>query len=233
MNPGSLSVGIDGLPATAVRTGAEIAEEAIRAAILDGRLAPGSELREAALGAQLGLSRTPIREALLALEGSGLVEMTRGRVARVSSRTPEELMDSYEVRAAVEGLAARLGAARLSDEVIRRLWESCERFERLLETEDASVLVKENQFFHGLIHANCGNSRIQPIARQLTELPLVYTAYAWYTADRRMLSHTQHCALTEAIEQRDQDAAQRIMEQHIRDAGAAALDVVRGDSRDF
>lgn len=224
-------MGIEGLSAASVKTGADLAEEAIRSAILKGQLAPGAELREAALGAQLGLSRTPIREALLSLQAAGLVETTRGRVARVRELAFDEVVAAYELRAVVEGFAARLAATRTTPEALVAMRESCRRFEDLLDNEDASLLGKENEIFHGLIHANCGNVLIAPMTRQLIEMPLVYSAYATYTPDRRRLSHRQHEMILDALERRDEEAAQRIMEQHITDAGEAAIRLVRSDMK--
>lgn len=220
-------MGIEGLVGAQVKTGADLAEEVIRTAILAGQLAPGSELREAALGAQLGLSRTPIREALLSLQAAGLVETTRGRVARVRNPSFDELVAAYELRAVVEGAAARMAAARTTPEALKAMRDSCIRFESLIDNEDSSPLVKENAIFHGLVHANCGNQLIAPMTRQLIEMPLVYSAYAAYTPDRRRLSHRQHEMILDAMERRDEDAAERIMRQHISDAGEAALRLVR------
>lgn len=220
-------MGFEGLGVASVKTGADLAEEAIRSAILAGQLPPGAELREAALGAQLGLSRTPIREALLSLEASGLVETTRGRVARVRNPSFEELVAAYELRAVVEGAAARLAATRTTPEALKAMRESCLRFESLLDNEDSSLLVKENAVFHGLVHENCGNQLVAPMTRQLIEMPLVYSAYAAYTPDRRRLSHRQHEMIVDAMERRDEDAAERIMRQHITDAGEAAIRLVR------
>ena len=221
------SAGIEGLPTASVKTGADLAEVAIRSAILSGQLAPGAELREAALGAQLGLSRTPIREALLSLQAAGLIETTRGRVARVRQLSFEELVAAYELRAVVEGFAARMAAARTTPEALKAMRDSCLRFESLLDTEDASLLVKENEVFHGLVHASSGNMWVPSVARQLVEVPLVYSAYAAYAPDRRRLSHRQHEMLLDTLERRDADGAERIMEQHITDAGEAALRLVR------
>jgi DNA-binding GntR family transcriptional regulator len=220
-------LGIQGLATTSLKTGADLAEEALRSAILGGQLPPGAELPEAVLGAQFGLSRTPIREALLSLQAAGLVETTRGRVARVRQLSFEELVAAYELRAVVEGFAARLAATRTTPEALTAMRESCARFDSLLESEDASLLFRENDVFHGLVHANCGNLLIAPVTKQLVEMPLVYSAYAAYTPDRRRLSHLQHEMILDALERHDEDAAQRIMEQHINDAGEAALRLVR------
>lgn len=212
--------------ARVIVTGAAAAEAAIRDAILQGHLHPGDELRESVLAERLGVSRTPIREALLSLEAAGLVEAPRGRSARVRKRTPEDLMKAYELRAVIEAYAAGQAAKVIQREAVDLLIASCERFEANLAAEDAGVLVRENQLFHSLIHQNCDNPRLPPVVRQLTEMPLVYSAYAWYSRDRRVLSHKQHIAMTEAFERRDSGEAERIMHEHILDAMRSAMDAI-------
>src|SRR5690349_19124725 len=127
---------LDGVPARApalagrrleYQTAASVAEATIRSAILNGMYAPGDELREVTLAEQLGLSRTPVREALLALQAAGLVEAARGRTARVRERTLDELMDAYELRAEVEAYTARRAAQHVSAQELAALWASCDR----------------------------------------------------------------------------------------------------------
>src|SRR5262245_59250938 len=104
------------------QTAASLAEETIRAAILDGVYAPGEELPEVTLAEELGLSRTPVREALLALQAAGLVEAPRGRTARVRERTADELMDTFELRAEVEAYTARRAAEHVTEAELAELW---------------------------------------------------------------------------------------------------------------
>src|SRR5680860_567410 len=104
---------------------------AIRAAILDGRLAPGESLRETQLAESLGTSRTPIREALIMLEREGLVQGAPNRGSTVRRFDQDELEDLYNIRAALEGHAARQAAERLDDTAIAALEASCDRFRKL------------------------------------------------------------------------------------------------------
>jgi DNA-binding GntR family transcriptional regulator len=224
-----VSLEVSPVQARVIVTGAAAAEEAIRDAILQGSLLPGQELRESVLAERLGVSRTPVREALLSLEAAGLVEAPRGRSARVRKRTPEDLMKAYELRAVIEAYAAGQAAQVIQREAIDLLNASCERFEGNLSVDDAGVLVRENQAFHRLIHQNCDNPRLPPIVRQLTEMPLVYSAYAWYSRDRRFRSHKQHVAMTEAFDRRDSTAAADIMHEHIIDAMNSAMEAIAAE----
>jgi DNA-binding GntR family transcriptional regulator len=202
---------------------AEVAEDAIKHMILKGQLQPGTPLPEAALAERFGLSRTPVREALMSLQAAGLVEMNRGQVAQVRSRTPEDLLETYELRAVVEGFAAGQSAQFIPDKAIDQLRESCRRFEEYLDDVDAARLIEENERFHHGIHRFTDNARILPIIAQFTEMPLRYNAYAWYSRERRVLSLRQHRAIVDALSAGDSRKAEQLMREHVKDAGAAVL----------
>src|SRR3954454_5691006 len=193
------------------QTAASLAEQTIRAAILDGVYAPGDELPEVTLADELGLSRTPIREALLALQAAGLVEATRGRSARVRARTLDELMDGYELRAEVEAYTARRAAQHVSAEELAELWVSCDRFGVHAEGDDMRVLVHENLVFHDLVHRASRNRRAPEIIRGLLEMPLVYASYEMYTLEKRQRTEQRHRAITRALEAGEADLAATLM----------------------
>jgi DNA-binding GntR family transcriptional regulator len=131
----------DGAPLT--RNASSAATELIRQAIVDGRLPPGRRLKEEELARELGISRTPVREALLMLHAEGLVDVAPNRGAAVRSHSVEDLDDLYQLRAVLEGYSTRRAAHRLSDDEIHALRESCERFEALLgDGADMGELVK-------------------------------------------------------------------------------------------
>jgi DNA-binding GntR family transcriptional regulator len=209
------------------QTAASIAEQTIRAAILDGMYAPGDELPEVALAGDLGLSRTPVREALLALQAAGLVEMVRGRTARVRERTPDELMDAYEIRAEVEAYTARRAAQHITDTEIAELWASCDRFAAHVPDEDRKPLVQENLVFHDWIHRASRNRRAPEVVRALLEMPLLYAGYTWYSLERRRESEADHRQITRALEARDGERAGSIMRVHVLEAGRAALEAYK------
>jgi DNA-binding GntR family transcriptional regulator len=191
----------------------------IRQAILDGRLPPGRRLKEEELAQELGISRTPVREALLMLQAEGLVDAAPNRGATVRSHSVEDLTDLYQLRAVLEGYAARRAAARLSDEAIARLRESCDRFETLLRDEaEMHVLVKENLFFHQTILDGAGSERLGTMVRQVVELPLVYRSYSWYSREQRQISSHYHSQITRALEARDSERAELVMKEHIFEA---------------
>ena len=143
-----------------VRNASVAATELIREAIIDGRLEPGRRLKEEELARELGISRTPVREALLMLQAEGLVDAIPNRGAIVRVHTTDDLDDLYQLRALLEGFAARRAAARVGEEELNQLTASCDRFEALDPDEELRELVRENLFFHSTILELAGSTRL-------------------------------------------------------------------------
>lgn len=191
--------------------------EAIRQAIMDGGLAPGARLKEEVLARELGISRTPVREALLVLQAEGLVDAAPNRGATVRVHDAEDLDDLYQLRALLEGYAARRAAARASEDLVRELWASCERFEALSDS-DVRALVKENLAFHNAILEAAGSARVAAMVRKVIELPLVYKSYIWYSPEQRRISSHYHRQIARALETHDAERAELVMKEHVFEA---------------
>lgn len=204
----------DGKVLPLARKANEIAVGLIREAILGGRIPAGARLKEGELAERLGISRTPIREALLVLHEQGLVELSPNRGARVRTYSLEELDDMYHVRALLEGFAARLAAARLSSEAVQQLRASCQRFAELAP-DDVERLVEENMFFHTTVLEGTGRPRLVEMARKVIQLPLVYRSFHWYSPAQKDASSHYHEQLTLAFEARDPDLAELLMCAHV------------------
>ena len=194
------------------------ATELIREAILDGRLQPGQRLKEEDLARQLGISRTPVREALLMLQVEGLVVAAPNRGAAVRSHTPDDLEDLYVLRALLEGHAARRAGVRITEEQVDQLRESCERFDALAPEEELRELVRENMFFHSTILDIAGSARLASMVRRVIELPLVYKSYIWYSPDQKRISSHYHRQIVNALAAGDGDRAELVMKEHVFEA---------------
>jgi DNA-binding GntR family transcriptional regulator len=194
------------------------AADLIRAAIFDGRLKPGDRLKEEELARAFGLSRTPIREAILVLNAERIVETRPNRGAFVRTYDLDELDDTYKLRALLEGYAAHEAALRLDESDIERLRASCQRFSTLSPSTDLQALVEENVFFHRTILHAAGSARLAEMARQVTELPLVYKSYVWYSPEQKLVSEHYHQQLTNALAAHDADRAAAIMREHVLEA---------------
>jgi len=203
--------------APVVRNASAAATELIRAAIVDGRLAPGQRLKEEELARELGISRTPVREALLILQAEGLVDAAPNRGAVVKALDADDLEDLYQLRALLEGHAARRAAANISETALVSLRDSCDRFERIIEG-DVQELVKENLLFHNVILDASGSRRVSDLVRRVIELPLVYRSYIWYSVDQRRISAHYHRQIAKALEARDGERAELVMKEHVFEA---------------
>ena len=194
------------------------AGEVIREAIIDGRLPPGQRLKEEELARELGISRTPVREALLLLESEGLVESIPRRGATVRSYAVSDLDDVYQLRALLEGYAARRAAARISPADVTRLEKSCDRFDRLRAEDDLLDLVKENLLFHSVVHEAAASDRLAALIRKVIEIPLVYKSFYWYSPEQKVISQHYHRQLARALKLGDGERAELIMKEHVLEA---------------
>ena len=209
-----------------VRNASAAATELIREAIVDGRLPPGQRLKEEELARELGISRTPVREALLVLQTEGLVDAAPNRGAVVRSHDGDDLEDLYQLRALLEGYAARRAAANISEAAVADLWASCERFENLIEGV-VQELVRENLFFHNVILDAAKSRRVAELIRKVIELPLVYRSYIWYSIDQRRISAHYHRQITRALEMRDGERAELVMKEHVFEARDVLVGQIR------
>jgi DNA-binding GntR family transcriptional regulator len=200
------------------RNASAAASEIIREAIMEGRLAPGQRLKEEELARELGISRTPVREALLMLQSEGLVDLIPKRGASVREYAADDLDDMYRLRALLEGYAARRAATRISMSDVERLEESCARFDRLRAQDDLLDLVKENLFFHNVILEAAASDRLTTLVRKVIEIPLVYKSYYWYSPEQKLISEHYHKQLALALRGRDAERAELIMKEHVLEA---------------
>ncbi|MDN5795528.1 MAG: GntR family transcriptional regulator [Intrasporangium sp.] len=153
------------------------AYESLRDAIVEGTLEPGERLRDSELEGWLGVSRTPIREALLRLERARLVVATPGRATIVAPVDLESTIDSQQVAAAMHELAARLATPLLAGEDLARLEEANARFAGALDRADVPSAIAADDHFHQVFVARCGNAvvpevleRVVPVLRRVERM---------------------------------------------------------------
>lgn len=205
-------------PLVLSRSAGVAAAEQIREAIVDGRLEPGQRLKEEQLARELGISRTPVREALVMLQSEGLVDASPNRGSTVRTYTRGDLEEMYELRAMLEGHAARRAAGRITAAQLDTLRASCERFRALLGPNDVRALVSENGTFHQTILEAAGSERLTSMLREVVALPLVYRSYVWYSPAQAAASYDYHRRLVEDFERGDAAAAEATMRRHVVDA---------------
>lgn len=210
----------------------------LREAILSGAMPPGSRVYERRVADQLGVSRTPVREALKVLEAEELVVSLGGGGAQVREVTAAEVRDTYTVRALLEAHAARLASERISAQQIRELQRLNGRMRQIVdragmdEAQQVSRLAELNADFHKLVVAAAGNRILPRVLQTLIDTPLYARAYFWFTPERRIASIDDHDRLTELLAARDADAAERLWSEHLlhgRDWILEGLEAEAGD----
>lgn len=187
----------------------------LRKAILTGKLKPGERLMEVHLAAQLGVSRTPIREAIRKLELEGLVIMIPRRGAEVARITEKSLKDVLEVRRALDALSVELACDRITGEDTERLFAACQDFEQAVKGKDAAVIARADVALHDIIVEVTGNQRLMQMVNNLSEQMYRYRfVYIQEESQHDKLS-AEHREIYESILNRDKERASKAAKVHI------------------
>jgi DNA-binding GntR family transcriptional regulator len=189
----------------------------LRQAILDGRFEPGEKLDQALIASELGVSRTPLREAIKVLAMEGFLEIRSYRGVYISVITKEDVENIYEIRRIIESEIARQVTPLLSDAVLRHL-------ETLLNKKGAqSATWNErwhydiDQEFHGTLVGNCRNKLFKVILDGLNNRIVRVRSFALRQSGTHLeLSHKEHLDILRALKKRDAEAAAKMVERHLR-----------------
>lgn len=196
---------------------AEDAYAVLREAIDSGRYPPGRRLKEVELGRELGMSRTPIREALRRLQREGAIAITANRGAVVRAVDPDELDDIYSLRAVIEGFCASRAATRMDALAVAQLAAVNAEFERCARDPAASVdtLMRLNDEFHAMIVAGSGNARVGHVLEKAVVVPMAVRRGFWATHVARETAAVYHREIVEAIRAADAFRAEAVMRSHV------------------
>ena len=201
----------------------------LRQAILKGELKPGERLMEIALAEKLGVSRTPIREAMRKLELEGLVVMIPRRGAQVANITEKDLNDVLEVRIALENVAIEKACTRMSKEDMGRLWLAAKEFERTMAEGNLVRLAEADVAFHEIIYRASDNKRLNQVLNNLREQIYRYRVEYLKEEETRNVLVKEHEELTKAIRQRDVKKAQEISFRHIENQRRAIIQSIEAE----
>ena len=193
----------------------EMVYEELKMQILTGGIIPGTRMMEVELAEEMGVSRTPIREAIRKLEKEGLVTIEPRRGAYASRISTEDMVEILEVRQDLEGLAAELAASRMSPEQMKELKSISENYNRAVEEGDMDSMIKHDTMFHRLIVDSCNNKILVHMVEQLQELVLRFR-YIYYDNFRRA-EHMpeEHRDIMTAIAEGDTKKAREAADVHI------------------
>jgi DNA-binding GntR family transcriptional regulator len=195
----------------------------LRDAILKGRFAAGTRLRQADLADQLGISRTPVREALGRLQQEGLVQLLPRGGVRVARLELDEAVEIYHLREVLDGLAARLAASRATPAALAKLERALGRMATCLERRDANRWFGAHVAFHDEMFRASGNARLQALSAVVRLSIQHFHPLLLTTAHRLEDAHREHRAIWEAIAAHDAVGAERLARAHIANARDIAL----------
>ena len=211
-------------------TSAAIAYQSIKRSILSGEFATGSHLKEGALAKGIGVSRTPVREALRRLAADGVVRMIPNRGAYVVSLNDQDLEELFEMRAVLESFCARLAARKITDKAIGQLRAMLDEMHKEANTKRKGWMTRVaalDSDFHRQVLASTGNDALLGIVGAAQDIPMALRTFDRYEHAQLSRSLAQHGELVDALEEGNQGWASAVMEGHIM----SALPILYQDSR--
>jgi DNA-binding GntR family transcriptional regulator len=197
--------------------------DSIREAIIDGRLAPGSLHSVQSLASSFGVSRTPVREALIDLEGRGMVEFERNRGVRVLQTSIHDLEEILSLRILLEVPAAYRAAEQATEETANELSDELMAMRRAARERDEKTMMAHDRRFHEIINEASGNSRLAAYVDSLRDLILTRGVSTVGRSRDLPAIVREHEAIIAAIEANDPDAAAVAMKGHLVNTASLLL----------
>lgn len=204
----------------------DVVFNALREGILKGDLKPGERLMEKQLAEKMGVSRTPIREAIRKLELEGLVVMVPRKGAQVAEITPKDVKDVLEVRAALEDLAVRLACDKITDLEIKQLEKTVVEFDTAADENSLEALVDLDIRFHDIIYNSTKNEKLQHIISNLREQMFRYRLAYLRNSGSHSTIKGEHKEMLAAIKERNADEACRIAKEHIANQEKGVIQII-------
>lgn len=205
----------------------DVVFQTLRTAILKGDLKPGERLMELQLASKLGVSRTPIREAIRMLEQEGLARTIPRKGAEVAGMTEKDMEDVLQIRCVLEELAARLSCQNITDEEMRELKIAMVAFEEKTREGNVVELAKADVTFHDIIYRAADNPKLLVLLNNLREQ--MYRYRTEYMKDDRIhpVLIREHKEMVKALESRDQELVAREVRQHLRNQEEVMKKIIR------
>lgn len=200
----------------------------LKDAICDGTLRPGERLVEASLANALGVSRTPVREAIEKLLGEGLLSTSHSRGVVVTELSRAQVIQIYALRGVLEGAACAFAAQHASQAEIDELRSIHERMDNLLGAPER--LLKANRQFHQAIYSATHNQYLIEATARLADTLSLLPGTTYSVEERPQTAQTEHAAILEAIARRDPSAAEARAREHIENARRLRLQELFGES---
>jgi len=203
--------------------------EYLKASILSGHLNPGEKLTEEHLAKTLGVSRTPIREALHKLESEGLIKIRKKRGFIVSKDSNEEVEELFELRSILEGYTLRIISQSISEETLHRLKGFIQNAEEALRRKKIEDVFKYNTRFHDTLHELVAHkTRLHRLIVNMRKYVLRHRKETLRYPDGGRRAVEGHLKIVMALELKDPDLCERVMREHIQEAKEDALQSLFG-----
>ncbi len=199
----------------------------LREAILRGDLVPGERLMELQLASKLGVSRTPIREAIRMLEQEGLAITIPRKGAIVAGMTEKDMQDVLEIREALEELSVQVACDKITDEEVERLRENMESFETSLKSNDIKRMAEADVEFHDVIYQATDNPKLINMLNNLREQMYRYRVEYLKNPDNHEQLLQEHAAIYEGILAKDKDAVTQMIRRHISNQVDVVKHIIR------
>ena len=193
----------------------EIVYEELKMQILKGQIVPGTRMMEVEMAEEMGVSRTPIREAIRKLEKEGLVTIEPRRGAYASQISQKDMIEILEVRQNMEGLAAFYAAARMTDEGKQKMANASAGYDKAVEEANTQEMIRYDTEFHHIIVEGADNKILVNMVEQLQELVLRFRYLYYDNFKRGEKMPAEHHAIMEAIDDGDGDRARSAADIHI------------------
>lgn len=191
---------------------------ALREALLSGAFAPGEQLREGQIAVELGVSKTPVREALSTLRAKGLVQSSPTRGLVVTPIDYDMIRWLYEVRGLLEPEAVRRSVPEADDELVQRARRLLADAGRHGERRDFTALSRLNRDFHQLLYERCDNLELQRVLNEMRDQLQFVAATGWRASPSWELERSEHVAILDAVADRDVELATQLTRDHIERA---------------
>jgi DNA-binding GntR family transcriptional regulator len=201
----------------------EMVSDTLREAIVAGTLKPGERLMEIQLAEELGVSRTPVREAIRKLELEGFVIMIPRRGTYVADLSIKDVNDVFEIRTALDVLAAGLAVERITEEELEQLERLLVQIGAYIELEDIEKIVEADGQFHDILYRASRNDRLVGIINNLREQFTRFRSISMAYPGRIKNTIEEHRQLVEAIAQRNVALAQQLAREHMENAEQTLL----------
>ena len=199
----------------------------LREAILKGELKPGERLMELQLAAKLGVSRTPIREAIRMLEQEGLAVTIPRKGAEVAKMTEKDMEDVLQVREALDMLAASIACELITEEALLELVQAMKDFEKSIETKEVKKIAEMDERFHDIIYQATGNPKLVNILNNLREQMYRYRVEYLKDESHYPLLLEEHREIVDAFGKKDKEKVSACMSKHVENQAVAVKAIIQ------